>query len=122
MDLSDAIKGILHYREQIHKEHLWSDPIKLSEAMVKLSVYNSYLADNIAPLHKQATDKAYSVFMEASATEGVTKAETLSRGESTAQRQEYENVKNIYSSTANLISVIQSRIRVLENQLKQEGV
>lgn len=122
MKLIDAINGILHYREQIHEEHLWSDPIKLSEAMVKLSVYNSYLADNIAPLHKRATDKAYSVFMEASATEGVTKAETLSRGESTEQRREYENVKNIYSSTANLISVIQSRIRVIENSIKQEGI
>lgn len=122
MKLEDAIKGIMKYREAIHSQHMWSDPVRLSEVLVKLSVCNSYLADNIAPLHKHATDTAYSIYTEAKASgEAIKTAEMMSRGESTEERKEYENVSNIYRSTNSLITVIQSRIKVLENQLKNEG-
>lgn len=121
MELSEAIKGIYTYREKIHKQNQWEDPLSLSDTMTKLSVYNSYLADNIAPLHKNATDKAYAVFTECISDDmPVTKAEVMSRGESTQERQDYENVMNIYKATANLISVLQSRLRTIENQLKTE--
>lgn len=122
MKLEDAIKGILHYREQIHKEHLWDNPVALSETLVKLATYNAYLADNIAVLHKKATDKAYAIFTEAKAGgETVTSAEQMARGESTQERKQYEQVKDIHKSTDNLVSVIQSRLRVVENQIKREG-
>lgn len=123
MKLEDAIKGIQAHRKLIHEQDMWEDPISLSDTMTKLAVYNSYLADCIAPLHKDATDKQYAVFTECIADEmPVTKAESMSRGESTEQRKEYENVQNIYKATANLISVLQSRLRTIENQRRQEGV
>ena len=122
MDIETTIKGIHDVRARIHEQNMWNDPVALSDAMTKLAVYNSYLADNIAPLHKQATDKAYSVFIESRTEgEGVTQSEQLSRGESTQEREEYENVQNIYRATDNLISVLQSRVRVAENQIRREG-
>lgn len=122
MNLEKAIEGIQKYRELIHQQNMWESPLDLSDTMTKLAVYNSYLADNIAPLHKQATDKAYAVFVEAKAKDmPVTQAESMSRGESTTEREVYENVKNIYQATSNLITVLQSRLRVIENQIRMEG-
>lgn len=123
MKIEDAVKGIHAHREQIHQQNQWEDPVSLSDTMTKLAVYNSYLADSIAPLHKQATDKQYGVFMECMTQElPVTKAEVMSRGESTQERHDYENVQHIYKATANLITVLQSRLRTIENQRRQEGV
>jgi hypothetical protein len=123
MDIATAIKGIHGVRARIHEQDMWGDPVALSDAMTKLSVYNNYLADHLAPLHKEATDKSYSVFTEAvSSGARVTQAEQLARGESTEIREMYENCLNIYRATDNLISVLQSRVRVSENQLKREGL
>jgi len=123
MKLDEAIKGIQVHREQIHQQDMWDDPISLSDTMTKLAVYNSYLADNIAPLHKSATDKQYGVFVECMTNEmPVTKAEVMSRGESTQERHDYENVQHIYKATANLITVLQTRLKTIENQRRQEGI
>lgn len=123
MKIEEAVKGIQTYREKIHKQDMWDDPISLSDTMTKLAVYNSYLADNIAPLHKRATDKQYGVFLECTNKDlPVTKAEVMSRGESTQQRHDYENVQHIYKATANLITVLQSRLRTIENARRQEGI
>lgn len=123
MELEKIIEGIVATRSKIHTLDLWADPVGLSDVMVRLATYNSYLADHIAPLHKAATDKAYAVFTEVKDSGGkITQAENMSRGESTEEREIYEKVLHIYRSTDNLISVIQSRVRVAENELKRGGL
>lgn len=122
MKTETAIKGIITLRELVHKQAMWSDPNKLSDVMLKLSIYNSYLADEIAPLHKSASDKAYAVFTECIADSmPVTRAEHMSRGESTEEREAYEKIQNIYKSTGNLITVLQSRLKVIQTQMQTEG-
>ena len=122
MDLDTTINGIHDVRERIHKFDMWDDPVALSDVMTKLAVYNSYLADFIAPFHKQATDKAYKTFMEVRNDGGaIGQADITSRGQSTVERDIYENTLNVYRATDKLISVLQSRIKVAENQLKREG-
>lgn len=122
MELDIIIKGIHDVRERIHKFDMWDDPVALSDVMTKLAVYNSYLADFIAPYHKQATDKAYKTFIDVRNDGGaIGQADITSRGESTPQREMYENTLNVYRATDKLISVLQSRIKVAENQLKREG-
>lgn len=123
MELESAIAIVRKYRDTIHRNDIWDDPVALSDIMTKLAVGNNYLADHLAPLHKEATDKSYSVFTEAvSSGARVTQAEQLARGESTEIREMYENCLNIYRATDNLISVLQSRVRVSENMLKREGL
>jgi hypothetical protein len=123
MKTGTAIEGIVKLREIIHKQNLWNDPNALSDVVVKLSVYNSYIADNLAPLHKNATDKAYAVYTEAKAGGMATNAADMeSRGNSTDEREAYENVQNIYRATSNLITVIQSRLKVIQTQMSQEGI
>ena len=123
MKINDVISGIHTWREKVHTEAMWNDPVRLSDAMLRLATYNAYLADELAPLHKAATDKAYQVFTEVKADGGsVSQAENMSRGESTREREMYENILNVYRATDNLISVMQSRVRVAENTLKREGM
>lgn len=123
MKLEAAIKGILEQRQAIHTQNLWSDPNHLSEVMLKLATYNAYLADHIATLHHTASEVAGASFKAARDMEvGVTEAERFAKAESLEQRKQYENVLHIYKSTSNLISVLQSRLRVISDQYKQEGV
>lgn len=121
MTLNEAITGISHHRERIHTNNLWTDPVALSDVGLKLITYNSYLADELADLHKIASDKHHAVYLDCiNKGEGVTKAEQMAKGESTTERKEYEKAKFIYTATGSLISFIQTKIRVSENQMKQE--
>ena len=121
MDVDTAIKGVMSIRERLHENNLWSNPGALSEAALKLATYNSYLADNLSVVHKEATDKAYAVFTEArQAGEAQGTAEQMARGESTEQREHYEKVKNIYTATDKLIIQIDVRIKTVEAQMKRE--
>lgn len=120
MEIEEVLQGIIRHREQIHKKDMWEHPLQLSETMTKLAVYNSYLADKMAFTHKQATDKAYQIYQECRKEDlGVTESEKMAKGESTETRLEYENIRSVYAATANLISVLQSRLRVLENEINK---
>jgi len=122
METTEAIKGIVEHRKNIHENNYWHDPEKLSDTMARLATYNSYLADNIARLHRIATDTQAIAFKSARELEvGVTEAERLSRAESTKEREQYENIQYIYKATSNLITVLQSRLKVIENARRQEG-
>lgn len=119
MKLEETIAGITKIRTAIHLQNLWNDPLKLSDAMLKLSVYNSYLSDNIAKLHKIATDEAFKQFKEHESM-GATKAQQYAKGLSTTERYNFENAKILYGSVENLLSQLQSRLRVIENALRSK--
>lgn len=122
MELDEVLKGINHHRARIHAGKMWADPYKLSDVGNKLSTYNAYLADFLADAHKTATDKSHSIYLECLGKgESATKAEQMARGESAQERRDYEHIKFVYTATAALISFIQTKIRVNENQMKQEG-
>jgi hypothetical protein len=123
MEVEEAITGILRYREAIHKQKQWNDPVGLSDTMTKLAVYNAYLADNLAGLHHDATQlqqQAYKNAREADNT--IADSEATAKITSLDTRTQYERVKYIYQANSNLISVLQSRLRVIENQLMKEGI
>ena len=123
MKIDDAVKGIVAYRKLIHEENYWNNPERLSDVMAKLAVYNAYLADNIAGLHKTASEKQITAFRSARLLEvGVTEAEKIAKQESLDDREVYEKIKYVYTSTGNLITVLQSRLRVIEQQRKDEGI
>lgn len=117
MELETVVENIMRLRSVIHEQNIWDDPIALSDLMVKLEVYNNYLSDHVAPLHKVATDTAFQKFREHESL-GATKAQEYSRGESTESRETYEKAKLLNHATDNLVSRLQSRLRVIENQIK----
>lgn len=123
MKTSDAIKGIVEHRKNIHENNYWHDPEKLSDTMARLATYNAYLGDDLARLHRQASEKQLIAFREARKLDiGVTESERLSREESIADREKYENIVYISKATNNLISVLQSRLKVIADLRRQEGI
>lgn len=122
MELSKAIDGINKYRDTIAVKNQWTDPIGLSDSMLKLSVYNSYLSDHIAEMHMLSTQKrleAYKVARDSGETQG--DSETTAKIDSLIERTKYEELQHKYKSTDNIISTIQSKLRIIENQMRREG-
>lgn len=117
MNLEDTLAGITKMRKTIHEQDLWNDPLKLSDVMVKLSVYNSYLSDHVSRLHKIVTDESFKQFKLHEGL-GATKAQQYAKGLSTQQRYDFENSKMVYGSVQDLLSQLQSRLRIIENSLK----
>lgn len=120
--MEEALKEIRRLRKLIHEEHVWGNPSELARIGGLLASYNSDLADNIAPLHKRATDaqaKAFRSYKSQGMTD--TGAESQSRFDSTQEREDYEAVRYIYNATDKLISLLQTSIRTTENQISREG-
>lgn len=123
MDIEEAITGILKHRETIHKQNKWNDPVSLSDTMTKLAVYNAYLADNLAGLHHDATSIQQIKYRELRDKDNtIADSESMAKIESLDARTQHERVKYIYQANSNLISVLQSRLRVIENQINREGI
>lgn len=119
MELEAALKGVAILRERIHKEKIWDNPTELSDVAIKLSVYYSYIGDYVADLHKDATDTNYQIFLtERKTGSAVNAAEKKAHGESTEQRRAYENILVVRKSIEQMISIIQTRLRILETQSK----
>lgn len=119
MNLEDTLAGITKMRQTIHEQNLWNDPLRLSDVMVKLSVYNSYLADHVSRLHKVASDASFKQF-KSHESMGATKAQQYAKGLSTTERYDFENAKIIYGSVQDLLSQLQSRLRIVENSLRSK--
>ena len=121
MNIAEALLGITKYREKIYKENLWEAPVDLSDVMTKLAVYKSFLADYIAPAHKKATDKQTKAFLDGRKLGlSVSESEIQARANATDERQDYENLLNVYRATSDLISVIQTRLRVIGQEERNE--
>lgn len=117
-----ALTEIRNLRSLIHEEHVWGNPSELARIGGLLASYNSDLADNIARLHKEVTDKqarAYRGYKKQGMTD--TGAQEQSRFDSVDERERYENIKYVYNATEKLISLLQTSIRTTENQISREG-
>lgn len=121
MELQKAIDGIDKYIELIHAENQWADPIRLSDSMMKLSVYNAYLSDHIADKHFLSTQKRLLSYQENRKKETQGDSEQIAKLDSLLERTEHESMKYKYNSTDKLIGTIQTKLKVIENQMKREG-
>lgn len=117
MELEKCIENITKLREFIHSQNIWDDPMKLSSVMIRLSVNASYLADHVSRLHKIVTDESFKQFKLHEGL-GATKAQQYAKGLSTQQRYDFENSRMVYGSVQDLLSQLQSRLRIIENSLK----
>lgn len=114
METKDALNGITTWRERIHAEDMWGDPNRLSETMARLATYNAYLTDKIALLHKTASETEILAFKRMRDNGATAKdAELGAKQEALEARYEYENIKLVAKATESLISVLQSRLKIL---------
>lgn len=121
MKLTEVLEKVVYWTNIIDTAIKQEEPATLSKAMLKLAVYNSHLADHLASLERTANDKrllSYKAARDIDVTQG--DAENLSKLESSKEKELYEKCRYKYKATENLLSASQSRIRVIENQMRRE--
>lgn len=124
MDYDKVKTNILRIREEVSdelrrasQEKQVPDATLLVDYMFKLQVYNNYLSDHLPDFHKEKTDATFKAFRENEKL-GATKAKMFAEGLTTDIRHRYEQAKTLYDATENLLSRLQSYIRVVESQYK----
>lgn len=117
MKLETVLEGLNDKRETLAKKNLWSDPYKLSEIALQIRTYLTYLADYKAPLHKEATEaRVTSLKKYLNAGKGVTEAKELAQLDSVNERKAKELADSVYEAYDDLVSSIQTRIKVVINE------
>lgn len=121
MKLEDALTKLTELREQVVDKGLWGNPVALSELAVKISTYNSYVAENIADAKWAQLAKEHESF-RAHKKDGAsdTGAGGQARLEARDERREHDQLDNIYKSNNSLLKTVDSRIYVLTEQMRRE--
>lgn len=113
MELDVAIKGYADARERLQGK--WTSPVALSDLAVKIALYGTYIGDHLGDYKAAYETKRAKTYFEAIKSE---KSATASENEARSQNAEYhaqiQRLETVYKSLNNLVSVIQSRLRVLE--------
>ena len=115
MELDKAIEGYRSIRERLQKS--WSSPSQLSDLGVKMATYGTYIGDYLADaeaLYELNKSKAYIEALRAK--KSATQADMESRAENAETRAEAIRLKIIHKDLFSLVSIIQSRLRILENE------
>lgn len=115
MDLDKAIDGYKSVRERL--QGAWQSPSQLSDLGVKMATYGTYIGDHLADA--EATyelNKSKTYLDSLKGGNSATKAENESRAINAEVRAEAIRLKIIHKDLYSLVSVIQSRLRILENE------
>jgi len=119
MELDKVVAGVLSVRARII--HAWDDPVTLSDLGNKMATYNAYLGDHLGEMEaKRENDKA-KVYLD-SMKEGMatTAADNLARASVAKVSGDARKLAITHKDANVQVSMIQSRLRVLENQLKND--
>ena len=117
MELDVAVKGIISVRKRITKE--WGNPVNLSDLANKLANYNAYLGDHLGELEEERESKRGKQYMHY-LKQGLsaTAAENNSRAETAELHGQILKLRLMHRDAETQISMIQSRLKVLENKLR----
>lgn len=120
MDLDKAVTGYMDTRKRL--ESSWSNPRLLSDIMLKMSTYLSYIGDHLGDLkaeYEQERAKAYMKNLNSGET--ASKSENLARVATADIRGNVAKLELTLKNGQNLVSIGQSRLRVLENEARNQA-
>jgi hypothetical protein len=119
VDIQTATKGYFQKRTELEKN--WGNPGQLSDVMLKMSTYLSYIADSLGLLKEEYESeraKEYLAMMNQGAS--ASSAENQARAKTAEIRGQAAKLELMVKSGNNLVSVGQSRLRVLENESRNQ--
>ena len=117
MELDTAIKGIISVRERIASS--WDNPVELSDLGNKMATYNAHLGDHLGQLEEEREvnkGKAYLQCLKNGMS--ATASDNHSRAQTSETYGQIKRLKLMHSDADTQVSMIQSRLKVLENQLR----
>lgn len=120
MELDKAIEGYFDTRKRL--ESNFTNPNLISDILFKMSVYLSHIGDQVGELKVQyETDRAASYMFHLNGGKSASGAENLARAETAETRGKLAKLELTLKNGQNLISVGQSRLRVLENEMRNQA-
>lgn len=119
MDLDKAVEGYFDTRKRL--ESNWANPRLLSDIMLKMSTYLSYIGDHLGDLKEEYEHKRAKSFMgHLGNNKSASAAENLARVDTAEIRGKAAKLELTLKNGQNLVSIGQSRLRVLENEARNQ--
>lgn len=119
MELDKAVKGVLSVRKRI--ETSWDNPSALSDLGNRMATYLAYLGDHIGELEEVRENSKASIYLDyVNKGESATSADNMSRAEVAEQTGQLKKLRLMHSDAHAQVSMIQSRLRVLESERRSE--
>jgi hypothetical protein len=119
MELDQAIKGYFAKRKEL--EGVWSIPSQLSDTILKLATYLSYIGDSVGELKENyESERAKAYLRHLNEGKSASNAENLARCETADIRGQVNKLELMLKTGLNLTSIGQSRLKVLESQARNQ--
>ena len=113
MEIEQAVNGYFAKRKEL--EGVWAIPSKLSDVILKLATYLSYIGDRVGELKEEyEAERAKSYLRHLNEGKSASNAENLARCETAEIRGQVAKFELMLKTGLNLTSIGQSRLKVLE--------
>lgn len=120
MEIDKAVEGYTKHREILQKN--FNNPDVISDELFKIGTYLTYMGDSLGDMKQTYEDfRAKSYMKYINRGEPATKAENLARVDTAGVRGQIQKLEIALKNGQNLISIGQSRLRVLESQNRNEA-
>jgi hypothetical protein len=119
MDIDTAINGYLDTRRRLEKS--FSNPNLISDTLFKMGIYLSHIGDHLGELkHSYETNRAQAYVTYLNQGKSATNAENLARTDTAEIRGQINKLELTLKNGQNLVSIGQSRLRVLESEARNQ--
>lgn len=119
MELDVAITGYGNTRKRL--EGAWNNPNSLGDVAVKMATYGSYIADHLGDMKAQyEQERATKYLSHLHSGKSASNAENLARSDTAELRGQIAKIELAHKNLWGLVSVIQSRLRGLENEARNQ--
>lgn len=111
MTLDEAIKGMMSARKSLRSKSGISQPMHISEQMMRLAAYTTAVEEHLAQLEEDLEVEEMNKFIKYTQAEGrsVNQAETLAKQEVGKLKGEIAKLKRYVNSSWQIVGVAQSR-------------
>lgn len=119
MEIDQAIKGYIQHRQILQQN--FNSPNKISDELMKIATYLTYVGDALGELKEQyEVERAikYKEYLDKDYSNA--QAENLARADTAKTRGQKEKVEIMLKNGQQLISIGQSRLRVLGDEARNQ--
>lgn len=118
MDINTATKGYIDTRKRLEKN--FNSPNYISDTLFRMGVYLSHIGDHLGDLKAEYEQERAKAFMAHLETKSASAAENLARVDTSEIRGQVAKLELTLKNGQNLVSIGQSRLRVLENEARNQ--
>jgi hypothetical protein len=117
MELEIALNGYTAAKQKLRSN--WESPTALSDLAVKIATYGTYIGEHLGDSKALYELNKSQMYLEAiKAGKSATQADNESRSENAEVRADVLKLEVVHKDLFSLVSVIQSRLKILELQTR----